>query len=564
MPINNPLSNPAGTDGIVPVYEPEGRFTIWALVQVYLGGVGAGKYVPKVGDYVEDTDTGVRYHVVALDLSTYVPQLVEVRRNEAISTLSENDILLGAGPSASTDNTYRLLVDKSVIPYTLDVDNRLHVHGSLTQSAKIYRGSELEGTLVPISLVFDASGNLLGNEIPLELVAMPNQTNLAIKAVGTAYTNADLQDGEVCTVILFSDTGHVVSKRQLLVNNTAFIRSANAEVKYVIGISLESPFLSQADPMLIQYPLNVPLNGLNLTGVVHYSDGSSARLPVDGTKFSVLGLQSFVATQAGQKFKIVIKYVFSPGEVGYGQTVGMGSQFISQTYRVVALQREGSYSVKLFGYPVWVDTATGYRLEWFLYNLDRQESYNVTNLVRINQNGQAFSPRAYGVNQNLNVSVNLRDVNGAFKSYIHTQTIDIVLLTPGTERITNWTVGFDPGQNPPYGMNNFASSVFIDAGNYRVSVGLSATTLAAWLERIYYQTKPLVNDTTESLPPAPNFFAFVFGDVEVEFPIAQWNTEHVIGQSLVNNGTLFIKFFLRTVVSDIQLSVAALPIYQQN
>ena len=77
---------------------------------------------------------------------------------------------------------------------------------------------------------------------------------------------------------------------------------------------LRTPFLSSSDPTLIQFPINVILSDLNLMGIVRYSDGTCAMLPVDNTKFQILGFNAFVSTIVGQSFDVVLKYNLSPDE----------------------------------------------------------------------------------------------------------------------------------------------------------------------------------------------------------------------------------------------------------
>lgn len=551
------FSGITGTDGHSPIYDPDARWTTWSLAEIYMGTAGMNRYVPKIKDYVIDLDTNQVYYVYALDPSSFIPTLVEVRD---VPTAEFTDVLLGVGPGTQSD-TYRIYIDKSVLPYTLAVDARLSVAGTMCKTAKIFRGSLLAGAAEVISAFYDGSGNLLGNAIPLELVASPD--NVSIKTVPVCYTTYDLADGELVTAVFYSDDGHVVSKRQLLVENTGFIRSANTGVKYVSSISLETPFLSSSNPNLIRYPLNVPLEGMNLIGVVNYSDGSALRLPVDGTKFSIFGFQNFVSTVVGQTFPLVLKYQLSDGEVCYGLQVGVDN-FVSESYQATTIAMDGAYTVKLFGWPTWIDSVNGYRMDWYLYNLDRDVIYHATPYVSFNPNTPAFNPTAYGVNQHLSVSLNLQNLNGAYKSYIHTQALDVVLAGPGTQRTTNWTIGYEPNQTPPYGLHLFAKSWFTNSNVSQLQIDSGFATQADWLAGLYRAAKPLTDPTVELAAPEPTHFAIITGGVDAELPIAQWNSLIALDMAFPDSGTVVVKFFKRTADNDIQLGQAALPVYQQN
>lgn len=557
------VTSVTGTDGVVVVFDPNARWTQWALSEVYMGGTGAGRYVPKVGDYVIDTDTDERYRVFALDATSLVPTLKVISDKASSGEFSDVDVLLGVGPGTQSD-TYRVYIDKSVIPHVLAVDARLRVAGTTVTHAKIFRGSTLDGTAKVISAMYDQSGTLVGQNLPLELAAANDVTNYTIKSVKVGYTTEDLPDGEVVTAVFYDADGTVVSKRQLLVENTAFIRSTDSATKYIIDIALETPFLSDSDPTLVQYPLNLMLSSFSLHGVVTYSDGTSLRMPVDGTKFQLFGLENYVSTIIGQPVPLTLKYNLSPDEIVYGAT-SIDGKFKTKSYRAITTKADGAYSVKLFGYPVWIDAVNGYRLEWFLFNLDRQTWKNVTPYVAFNENSPAYNPVAYGASQRLSVSINLNDVNALYKKYVHTQTIDINLVRQGSDHSsTNWTIGFDPGQNPPFGRSNYAALTFINQNLRKVKIDQGETNQTTWLARMYGLTKPLFDPSKEVEPLVPNMFSLVFGNEEVEFAIEQWADELTFSNAIADSQTLFIKFFRRMGEDDLQLAMSALPVYQVN
>jgi hypothetical protein len=459
-----------------------------------------------------------------------------------------------------------MYIDKSTKPFSAALEGRLYVLGSAARNCMVVKGSTLDNTGKIISAMYDQSGTLLGQLVPLEEQPFydPNTGALlgTCKVAVPFNTTEDLQDGEIVTAIFFSDTAKVISKQQLVVQNTGFIRAPNDGVKYVTGISLRSPFLSSADPTLIKYPLNVPLNGLNLMGVVNYSDGSSIELPVDGTKFTIFGLNTgFVATVVGQELDLALKYALSQGEIAYGTSVNEG-RFMMQGYKAITDEPDGQYTVKLFAYPIWIDPINGYRLEWFLLNLDRSTWYRVTPYITYLN---ALNPIAYGVQQKLQVQINLQDVNGTFKNFLFTQTIAISLLNQGTERTTNWTIAFTPGQSPEFGAGNLhANTWFINQNLWKVNLGNGETDLSTWLTRMYWASQPLFDPAQEAQAPDPTHFQLLIGDTVVEFPISQWNQDLTVNQAVPNSSTLFIKFIHRTVDNDLQLAVVGTPCWQQN
>lgn len=576
MPNPIDLSGISGLDGIAPVYEPNDRWRLWALKDIFNGAVGQNRYVPKIDDYIVDTVTNIYYRVTNVDPTTGLTTKVPIETIQ-IGNTSELDQMVLPG-----SDTYFAYLDKNVLPYRLTLDQRALVPGSMTSVCRIFKGSVTDANGEVVSAYYDNLGNVLSNSIPLEVVAVPNNPengvsvisldgdlttlqdmqNFSIKTVPSCYTTHNLQNGELLTAVFYSDNGIVVSMQQFRVVNTSFIRNNENGTKYVTSISVESPFISNTEPDVIRFPLNVPIEGLSLIGVVTYSDGSRIELPVNNTKFSMWGFEKFVSTIVGQEFPLVLSYKLSPGEMVAGSTnVGHG-EGITKEMRGIAMNVDGSFTNKLYCYPVWINELQGYRLEWFLYTLERSSGIRVTQHVRINDNTAGFNPTLYGVNQLLSVSITLRDVNGSLPNYIHTQTIGVTLHGTPNPANTNWRIEFSPNQNPMYGSNVRAVSAMVNSNLWKLRLDSGFTTFAAWLEALYYKTLPLTDTTVETRPPEPNFFKVVIGNVETELPITQWNGVHQFTSAIPNNSNVYLKFFRRVADNDVQLSIAGMIVMQ--
>lgn len=553
-----------GSDGVTPIYDPDGRFQIWKYEEVFFGPTtpGAKKYVPKIDDFVVSAVPFVWYRVTNIDLATLVPTLDELEQVESGGDPDDLDLLLGPGDGTPSD-TFRAYLDTAVTPFALTTDRRCYVRGNDAAYARIYRGADITDPNKIVSLQYDTQGNIIGDKIPLQLAEIDNVTNYSTKIMPTCFTMQELPDDERLTFVAYSTENRILSKRQLYVTNTSFVPSPNISTKFITGISLKCPFLSATDPRRIDLPQNVLLPGLNMIGVVHYSDGSTREMPVDGTKFTILGLNAYLTTVVGHQAGITLRYQLSAGEVSYGNQVG-AVPHISEIYTVVTAQEDNAYSVKLFAYPVWQNQISGYMLRWFLYNAQRDVMYDVTNLVAYSPSAAPFRPTAYGVRQTVVVSVNLQSVNGSYRNYRHTQTQDLVLWNEGTERTTNWTIYFDQNQVPAYGLDNHADLTFVNYNYWKLKFDTGAATKEEWLQRLYYASKPLIDQLKESVPPAPTHFRITLGNQDYVQSIDQWSDEIIVGNGLNNNDTLFIHFISRNPITDLQLAVAAMPVYQTN
>jgi hypothetical protein len=564
------MSNPVLPETVI--VDPNRGYREWHIREIYAPGntSSEGQYVPNPDDSVRDWTQGI-LRVISVDYTTGVSILRKWSEPRDPEQVTDQDILLGAGPGYQSES-FRLFLDQSVVPHTLSFDKRQRFHGSTVSSVKVFLGTDISENGDVISQFYDSAGNLLGENIPVELAAVlpaygndgvvvTPMTNVAVKVPMVGHTNRALPDGEVVTVVAYDDAGGPSSQAKVLIKNSAFIRQTDTSRRYVVNIAVESPFLLSSDPHVIEYPVNMPVDGLNLIGVVTYSDGQTLRMPVDGTKFTMAGLRNYVATIQGQEVPLMLTYRLSPHESSYDVLAPNG--VLPVAYQARTRATDGAYSVKLFAYPTWGGSLVGYRLEYYLYNLDRQQVYRVTNLVTQATNSAPFDPTLYGVLQRINVGVDMSEVDPLFADWRHTQMFEITLIRPGNLNVgDNWTVGFDAGQDPPYGIGLKANNTFINVNNSVMDISCGCETLTEWLNKVYYPTKPLFDQRSELGPLTPNFFVLQSGNSRVELPISQWSADITVTQNTDEGKLVFIEFIRRTANNDLQLAVAGLITHQ--
>lgn len=550
-----------GEDGTVPIYDPKATWRNWALHEVYRGREGTSTvtgralYVPKVLDYVTDVKTFTTYIVDVLDPVTLVPTLREIRPANMSFLMSDSDILFGVGPGRQAE-LMRAYINTTTVPYTLTVDQLLRIGGSMSSYAKIFKGSEIGGEGNVISKMYDAAGNFVSENVPLETVELDNHTNYSWKVVQQCYCTTNLLDGEVLTVVFYSNNGAVVSKAQVLVENTSYIRALSASKKYITHIALESPFISSGNDYQIDYPLNVPKNSVNMEGVVYYSNGSTKRFPVNNNKFSLLGYDQFLSTVIGQKLDLVLRYTLDPDEISFANQ-SVQDKYVTQPYQLNVVNPNNSYTVKLFAYPHWDEVVQGYVLRWWMTNLDRNFFVDVTGLINFDASLGAYDPTLYGTVQRKQVSINLKNVSGVFKPFVHTQLIEVSLFARPEEAKTPWLIkGEAVGGHAAYGEDLIA----VKKAPAVINISASIQTNEEWLERVYKMTYPLMNPSTELSPPNPTHFSLGIGDVWHDFPISDWNKDLSVTLAVNKGSTALIKFVKRTSTGDLTLSLAAMLI----
>jgi len=539
--------------------DPDRGFRIWNRDEIVRDD-GGGRWVPNVGDLVFDPDQGFM-QVIEVDYTTGYSVLKLWQAPAEPEEAEVEDVLLGIGPGYASES-YRIFLDQSVTPHILAPDSRLHFYGSMVHSYKVFLGTDIsEEYGKVISSFFDPSGNFLGNAIPVESIEVPGATNQVIKAPTVGYTSEAMEDGEIVTLVAYDDEGGVVSRAQLLVNNTEAIRQGEASRKYVKAIQIDSPFVSSADPQTIEFPINVTVESLPMTGVVHYSDGSRIRLPIDGSKFTLYGLRNYVATIVGQEFPMVLAYNMAEDEISYNLEPSANRR-LTMSYQARTTTADGSYEVKLFVYPVWVSEAVGYRLEYWLYNLDRQTYYNVTPYIELGTTSAPFNPTQYGTTQTITVALDLNKVDGKFAPYRHVQTFQIALLSRGDQNQDNWIIYFTPDQVDGFGRSVKAEVEYVNTNYWHLRLDQGLPSKELWLKELYERVEPLVNSQVEAWAPVPTHFVVKTLHNTYEFSVEQWNEELVINNDLDEGELLYVHWIRKNYDTSLQLAVTALPVHQ--
>lgn len=539
--------------GVDVQYDPNRGWRQWHIDQIYTGPTGTGDTVPNVNDWVVSELEGFK-KVVSVDLSTGLSTLAPINfASDNSNTPGLDEILDSKGPGTYPES-FRIYVDSSVTPHRLAVDKRVKVPGSEVAHMKVFLGTDIENGKV-ISRMYNQSGAVTSENIPMESIQGTNHT---VKRPIVGYCSQQINNNEVLTAVFYDAGGTPVEIARFIVIDTTWVREVNAATKIITSVQLVSPFLSLSDPDKLKVPINLPIENIDVKGQVNYNDGSRVILPIDGSKFKLFGLSSYIPTIVNQVQPFSLIYNLDENEVS-DNTMPGSVPFVKSSYSAVSTRVENAYAVKIYTYPVWVDSTSGYRLKHYLYNLARNIVYDVTSLVRIATGSANFDPLLMGTTQRLTFSLDLSLVDPSFKEYTHLQTTLITLLRYGTADLTKWAVKFDV-TSANYGDNLNAETTSAGNGNYHIKLKNGLTNLEDWLDETYYKVLPLYDAASESRAPAPNMFRIKHGTLNVTYPISQWDNDFLVN-FLPNSGDLVVvEFFLRTNTEDLELAVIGMPI----
>lgn len=552
-----------GTDGYPPIVDETQVWRRWALHDIFLGQEGNNKYVPKVNDFVEDINTLIVYRVNSIDATTLVPDLVQLSKSTTNDLTTTEMGRFFAGGTLATPCARQIFYDDSVIRPTLTVPAQFHIQGSLPHHAIAFKGTIAGAGGTPISVRYDSSFNPISNAIPLEPILQQDPNLHTQWFLPPFYTSHRLEEGEMILILVYDDKGGVLSRTNFIVEKSALLRDVSDADKFISAISLESFYIDSSDETNLLIPENILKDSINLMGKVFYTDGSTMTYPVDGNKFELLYLDRASESTVTSKGTLVLKYYLANNEKSVHVVNNNNRYFITRSYQYTIIERDGSYSVKLYPVPRWVNDNIGWQLDWYLFTLDRNQFYNVTNSVYINRNSptQQLNGKLYGPTQQLNVSIDLGTINNSFRQYVHPQQVDIRFLRNAADQTDDrWEIGFEAYQNPAYGKGLHLLVKSIATNSNVINIANSCTTLDDFLNKVYYPTLPQYRTNREPNAPKPNMFKIILGDNSIEFPIRKWNEDLTIPFDIPATATPIILWYINTTDNDLYLSLSPLPV----
>lgn len=506
---------------------------IWNINDIYRGNPDTRElHHVSIGDMVIDLSGGIerRYYVKSIDDATRVPELIPLRHLKESD--NQNDVsTFAVGPGWASES-WRCFYDDTVEPHSLRVDGKFYCHGSLATHCKIFAGVDTDkykGKV--ISQYRDINSNQVSEDIPLELVGF--RDNVAIKTPMIAHTTHKLQDGDVVTVVTYSADGVVFQQDRLIVVKTADVRRSEVGKRFVESIELVTPFLSESDDREVLFPINMDKEAVFLMCRINYSDGQHKELAVDGGRVQLHGWDTYIPSVRGKALPLVLQYQLADNEESTEALRGT-NRFMTKTYTARTKEVDGAYSVRLFILPQW--NGSEWELGYRLHNLDRNISYDVSDVVEAASNSVPFNPRKFGVAQRVVVALQLDKVNSSFYRFRHVQAFEVSVMGPPTMDTSPFYIGYHSGQDPYYGQD--VKAVLSSQGErHYLDFSSNAQTQADWLEKLFYRTEPMYNRFAETEAPKPTHVIFRAPGVEETFDINNWRGQNEI-PTTIPNGTV--------------------------
>lgn len=559
--VHSPYNLSAQSIPGAPIVDQNRLFHIWNSSEVYdTQSKTAGTHVPNVEDLIVDYTRNIFKKVTAVNYTTYEYDTVVWAPVQELNS----DIDIG-GSAPHTSDSFRVLIDSSTLPQTLRVDSRLTFKGTDNDHVRIFRGTNITDTGEIISAYFK-DGMYVGPNIPLELVATDTITNHSIKVPVAAACKGGIDDGELVTIVVYGDQDKVTSIAKCYVVLTNVVVASENPSRIIRDVKLRSPFISPSDEYLLELPINIPLDDIPLYYEVTYNDGK-VQNNIDGTRAKLLGLRNsgshdnfYISSITGQQLDLVLSYRMSSNETYIGPDVFDNT--ICRDYKATTLAIDGAYSVKLFVVPQWLDEVRGYRLNYYLYNLERGNVFDATPYVELGVNTPVFDPILFGVKQHIAVACNLNKVSPVYNSHVHVQSFAITLLSQGNMNQDNYIIEYVQGQDA-YGEGITATYDYDNVKYWSITLASGITDKAAWLKRMYRDVYPLYDRRTESEAPDPTHFEVVIGDKSYVRNINDWVNSFNINFEVRDGQYIYLKWICRTPHDELQLGATPMLLRQR-
>lgn len=437
-----------------------------------------------------------------------------------------------------------LSVDYSVRPNVARIDATIMRPGAAY--ALVFLGDDVnKDTGKIISAVYSSGGVMEKNQVPCELAAINGYTNKNIMTTGAfslTQNEEAMTDGKRCTVVFYDQAGNFIPPVQpLMVQHCAYMKNHQVGIKYVTEVELLSPwFTNVTDKTKLIVPININLLAIELRAIIHYSDGSqSDPLPVNGTRFTLHGLQQYRPKYPTQTGEITLTLLLADNEEHFIAQPG-SPKHKSRTYTIVAGNVKGAYSPKIYTYPQWDAVVGGYKLQHFLFDLDRKTFIDVTSKVTFNDQSQPFRPTSYGVAQSLVFNLNLKDVSPTYESVVFIQHTEIVLLKDINGPGTRWSVQYSLAK-PVYSALKLQATNAGTASKFKIDQGIYLQS--DWLKAMYWAVDPSYDIWDEDTAPTPTHFELMHEDGRRwPFSIADWNKSNAINIEMQKGKTWYINW----------------------
>lgn len=465
--------------GIEDIYDPENP--------------QSGKYFPSLYSLVVDT-TGRLYYVSARDTANYSVTLTPC---SYISTEEENEVTI----ISYGNDKFCLYIDTRTDPHRLVVDAKFLVYGNNLVEYALYK-TDLSGEEQCISQYYDAAGNFVSNRIPLQSIS---ESYPSYKFPTNCHTTFDLVEGDPVVLRAYNNIGNLSAEITLYVRNAQWLNDLASHTNPIVSLNAEALQMMGDDFFLYE---KQDVSHLNIQPYLLYVDGSRQDVNVDNQRCFIYGLDDVESSYPGRSQTIIIKYFLNYKET---TTVSTSDErrFLTCTKKIVVVDNDNDYTVKLSCIPIWSSTYNQWQLYWFAYTDDRQGVYDVTALVRYNENYPFDGTSAsFGKEQRVVVEYDLQSIFQIDDPITGVQTLYLTLWD--NQKYERYTFRDSKDDSFIYGVDGSITRRPVIHYDETIEQYFIPTSIFenvdAVIESFYTLARPPYNPSVETVAPTPTHF----------------------------------------------------------
>lgn len=525
----------------------------WGIDQVFMGpemSLDPNKtyVVPNQGDVVRDVENRKEYYVHAIG-ENYTPDLRPWEPN--LSPDTQKNLLIGYGVGA-VNEAYRIYYNRRTVPNTLTISQYCYVNGNEVVGYKLFRGYETGDNGEVISRYYDASGDYLGNVIPVEKFYREPEWKL-MPGISHVQDNL-LSHGDIVTAVFINRNGTECSSAILKVEETNLTPALNQPFREVINVTVKSPHLDKNDSSVLKVPNNTMLTDLMMEGAVHYKDGTTRTFKFDQTHGQVFGLEGRVLTRPDSEYDISVSYYLQDDEFCTEAKDGVRKHY-SFPMVVKTFEPDSSNAVKLFVVPKFDKPGVGYKLQYWLYDLERNVPIDVTNKIDYHDLYE-FNPLDYGNRQRIQPTLDLSEVHPRYSPFIYTQEIEMHLLGEPNNNNDGWRMRYSLGTG--WIGEDLEAFLITDDDKLYLDIGNNYTRWEQFFVDLYRKIGPISDEPNEIYASDPTHVIVERDGVEVRLDRDSFNEPFLWPSTIAANDTVSLRWVNRINSRDYHLGVTPL------
>lgn len=461
--------------------------------EVYEGVVTGDKNnIVKVGDAVLDWNEGI-LKVVSVHPMTYVPTLQVWNPIENVDIDNEEASLItglsGYQPTIISRAFYHTVLGVHYIT----LDSAYRIFGSDPTKCKIFLGTDTTNT-----------GTIISNPQLIDLVSINSPTDTQ-KVVPTSVINIPLLDGQIITLIIYTDTGTKVGEKSFVVKESSAMAPATNSFRTIQDVQLyDCPWISLITPDQLEIPANYGMQIGTTQAIVNYTSGPPSIIPIDGTICKLLGVDNFNNNLAGITSYLTL--VYTPQGTDLIENGNLNGQ-VTHTYQVITTNTNVDNRYKVYLSIYYNPTTQMYGFRCYLSDFDYNELILLDPnhyTVRDDDGNPVSLSRSWHVNNgdiNIVIRVDMSKVfPNLYSQYFFVQQLNLD-LNDVTIYSHSWYLDYDPTHTVKLdGIFKFHTN---QSNNYEdLEMKGGANNYNEWIARFFTPIFPITGVTT----PTPTHF----------------------------------------------------------